>query len=146
MEIDYGDGSDRIWRAAFREGYRRRPRPGELGNYKYWHWVSRNHGFDVAGDWRDWPTKPIPPDAVVPEPPRVETARTLAPEPEQQQQVAPPEPPEPVPPEPESLPVPASPAAGNGRPRAKERAEAFVREQLANGPRYGELVKRDAAE
>jgi hypothetical protein len=32
------------------------------------------------------------------------------------------------------------------RPRAKERAEAFVREQLANGPRYGELVKRDATE
>jgi hypothetical protein len=38
------------------------------------------------------------------------------------------------------------PAAGNGRPGVKERAEAFVCEQLANGPRYGELVKRDAAE
>jgi hypothetical protein len=59
---------DRIWRAAFREGYRRNPRAGELSNYKYWHWVSRNHSFDTAGDWRDWPTKAIPPDAVVPEP------------------------------------------------------------------------------
>jgi hypothetical protein len=39
-----------------------------------------------------------------------------------------------------------SPAASNDRLRAKERAEAFVREQLANGLRYGELVKRDAAE
>jgi hypothetical protein len=35
---------------------------------------------------------------------------------------------------------------GNGRPRVKERAEAFVREQLANGPHSGELVKREAAE
>ena len=30
--------------------------------------------------------------------------------------------------------------------RAKEHAEAFVRAQLANGPRHGELVKRNAAE
>jgi hypothetical protein len=59
-----------------------------------------------------------------------------APTPEPEQQVATPDP----------LPVLASPGADNGRPRAKERAEAFVREQLANGPRYGELVKRDAAE
>ena len=56
--------------------------------------------------------------------------------PEPEQQVATPDP----------LPVLASPAAGNGRPRAKERAEAFVREQLAYGPRHGDLVKRDAAE
>jgi hypothetical protein len=42
--------------------------------------------------------------------------------------------------------TPASPPPDNGRPRAKERAEAFVREQLANGPRHSELVKRDAAE
>jgi outer membrane biosynthesis protein TonB len=48
-------------------------------------------------------------------------------------------------PEPEP-PVPARPTASNGRPRAKERAEAFVREQLANGPRHGESIKRDAAE
>jgi hypothetical protein len=58
---------DRIWRAAFREGYRRRPRPGELSNYKFWHWVSRNRGFDVAGDWQDWPSKPIPEGAAIPE-------------------------------------------------------------------------------
>jgi hypothetical protein len=43
-------------------------------------------------------------------------------------------------------PAPVNSPAGNGRLPAKERAEAFVREQLANGPRYGELVKRDAAE
>jgi hypothetical protein len=36
--------------------------------------------------------------------------------------------------------------AGNGRPQAKERAEAFVRAQLANGPRHGKSVKRNAAE
>jgi hypothetical protein len=53
-------------------------------------------------------------------------------------------PPEPEPPQPEP-PVSASPPAGNGRPRAKERSEAFVREQLANGPRQGESIKRDAA-
>ena len=59
---------DRIWRAAFREGYRRGPRAGELSNYKYWHWVSRNRGFDVAGPWECWPSKPIPEGAALPEP------------------------------------------------------------------------------
>jgi len=53
---------------------------------------------------------------------------------------------EPEQPEPEPLPVLASAPADHCRPRAKERAETFVREQLANGLRYGELVKRDAAE
>jgi len=70
-----------------------------------------------------------PPGAVVPE-----LKPAPAPTPEPEQQVATPDP----------LSVPASPATGNGRPRAKERAEA--REQLAYGPRHGDLVKRDAAE
>jgi len=121
---------DRIWRAAFREGYRRNPRAGELRNYRYWHSVSRNRGFDVAGDWRDWPTKPIPLGAVVPE-----LKPAPAPTPAPEQQVATPEP----------LPMLASPPAGNGRPRARERAERCLRELLAYGPRHGESVKRDAA-
>jgi len=77
---------DRIWRAAFREVYRRSPRAGELSNYKFWHWGSRNRGFDVAGDWRDWPTKPIPPGAVV-----SELKPVPAPTPEPEQQVATPD-------------------------------------------------------
>jgi hypothetical protein len=48
-------------------------------------------------------------------------------------------------PEPEP-PVPASPPAGNGRPRAKERAERCLRELLADGPAPGEQVIVAAAE
>jgi hypothetical protein len=50
-------------------------------------------------------------------------------------------PPEPEPPQPEPSSGHASPPA-----RAKERAEAFVREQLANGPAPSECVKAAAAE
>jgi hypothetical protein len=48
-----GRDDDRIWRAAFREGYRRRPKVGELERYKFWHGISRRLGCDRE------PIKPI---------------------------------------------------------------------------------------
>jgi hypothetical protein len=151
---EHARDGNRIWRAAFREGYGRDPRTGELDRYKYWHGISRRDGFVgfEPPDWRSWPAKPIPPDAIEDMPAPVaptEALTTPGPVPE-------PEPPQLEPSTTDrtdiARSVPAhdssfeSPPAGNGRPRAKERAETFVREQLANGLRYGELVKRDAAE
>jgi len=77
MEIDYSDGDDRTWRAAFREGYRRSPRNGELRNYKYRHWISRTVDFAAAGPWEAWPSKPIPSDAVFPPEPVVEVVHHI---------------------------------------------------------------------
>jgi len=58
-----GCDNHRIWRAAFREGYGRNPRAGELDRYKYWHGISPRDGFVgfEPPDWRTWPAKPIPP-------------------------------------------------------------------------------------
>jgi hypothetical protein len=127
----------------------RSPRGDELTRYRHWHAISRRDGFAATGPW---PSKPIPPDTIedVPAlaaPPEAPTTPKPAPEPE------------PSRPEPtrtdrtdiaRSVPAhassPESPPAGNGRPRVKQRVEAFVREQLSNGPRHGDLVKRDAAE
>jgi hypothetical protein len=124
-----GRDEDAPWRWAFRRAYGRGPKPEELRRYKHWHGVSRRLGFDASGPWEAWPTKPIPPDAVahVPTP-------------------AAPAAPAPAPPQPlarTSSPA-KSPPTANGRPRAKERAERCLRELLANGPRHGDVIKRDA--
>jgi hypothetical protein len=53
---------DACWRWAFKRGYGRRPKPGELERYKHWHGISRRDGFDASGPWEAWPSKPTPDD------------------------------------------------------------------------------------
>jgi hypothetical protein len=59
---------DACWRWAFKKAYGRRPRGDELTRYKFWHGISRRDGFGASGPWECWPSKPLPPHAVVPEP------------------------------------------------------------------------------
>jgi hypothetical protein len=120
---DHGCDQDATWKWAFRKSYKRQPKPEELQRYKYWHGVSRQISFAAAGPWDCWPSKAIPDDAQ----PVLEAADAVE---DTGVHVA----------------TGAEPRRRHTRPRAKERAEAFVREQLANGPRHGESVKRDAAE
>jgi hypothetical protein len=133
---DCGLDPDEITRWVLRKEYRlHRPTPEQISQYRYWHHVSRTRGFDVAGPWQAWPSKPIPPDATarmpLPAGPPASTKSGI-----NQPAIAKSDP----------TSSPASPPAGNGRPRVKERAERCLREQLANGPRCGERVIAAAAE
>ena len=97
-----------------------------LARYKYWHGISRRVGFDAAGPWQAWPARPIPPElaAAVVGPPVV--VREPAPEPVALLETSG---------DSEFEPAPTVPPANGTRQRVKERAQAVVREQLANGPK-----------
>jgi hypothetical protein len=127
-------------RWAFRKTFRRSPTPDELRDYKLAlderDRLGLNDALPIFSRLRNEAGLTVP--AI-----RPERRRKVAIEPSASPAAPPPEP-EPSQPEPSS--GPASPPAGNGRPRAKERAEAFVREQLANGPAPGECVKAAAAQ
>jgi hypothetical protein len=131
---DYGLDADEITRWVIRKSYGvRRPSPDQIARYRHWHAISRGPGgFTESGPWERWLARLIPPDAVE----DVQASATLPPE-------------TPTTPEHE-LKQPAPPKRRRGRPRPRvrirERAETMVREQLANGPRYGEFVIAAAAE
>jgi hypothetical protein len=54
----------RAWVWAFKRAYGHRPTAEQLTRYRYWHLVSRQHGFAASGPWEAWPAKPLPPDAI----------------------------------------------------------------------------------
>jgi hypothetical protein len=164
---DCSRDDDRIWRAAFREGYRRRPRVGELERYKYWHGVSRRDGFDAAGPWECWPSRPIPVCDWEPIKPIVEATASSQPvktdpepnidEPVDQaknqlatdgQQLSTEKPAEKSASKAAAISKPTSSArtaAANARRRGfAERARQLLRAQLSDGPRAGAEVEAAA--
>jgi hypothetical protein len=139
------DDPDRTWKWAFRKGYGRSPRGDELDRYRYWHGISRRISFDAAGPWQTWPSKPIPPDAVVPEParcPRPSRPRfTVTLRTEERRDVVKAEPtPKPA----TTSPRGEVPAKRRGRPPRVQQARALLRQHLADGPRPGTEIEAAA--
>jgi hypothetical protein len=133
-------------RWAFRKTFRRSPTPDELRDYKLAlderDRLGLNDALPIFARLRSEAGLAAP--ATHPKRRRKVAVPVIEPNASPAAPPPEPEPPQPEPPEPSS--GPATPPAGNGRPRTKERAEAFVREQLANGPAPGECVKAAAAE
>jgi hypothetical protein len=151
---------DACWRWAFKKAYGRRPRGEELTRYQYWHGISRRDGFDASGPWECWPARAIPPDAEsVDAPPEPVVSITnnvdsapVPPETIGSSAVSPGETASMVPAangtdstHHDQPPLKSPGRKRRGRPPRVRQARALLQEQLADGPKRGELVEAAAA-